>query len=81
MDVARPRCEAAEITGSLLRPPAANPKEANAMSSSGEQTLAPDKQRTEGEGGDPPDGGEWRRNLYRRNGEEGGEGRRKGDRK
>lgn len=29
---ARPRCEAAEITGSLLRPPAANPKEANAMS-------------------------------------------------
>lgn len=44
VDVARPRCEAAEITGSLLRPPAANPKEANAMSS-GEQTLAPDKQR------------------------------------
>lgn len=32
VDVARPRCEAAEITGSLLRPPAANPKEANAMS-------------------------------------------------
>lgn len=27
-----PRCEPAEITGSLLRPPAANPKEANAMS-------------------------------------------------
>lgn len=77
MDVARPRCEAAEITGSLLRPPAANPKEANAMSSSGEQTLAPDKQRTDGEeeGGDPPDGG----GIYiggtgKREGKEGGKG-------
>lgn len=75
VDVARPRCEAAEITGSLLRPPAANPKEANAMSS-GERTLAPDKQRTTEEGRNPPDGGEWRRNLYRGGGGRKGRGRR-----
>lgn len=41
-----------------------------------ERTLAPDKQRTTEEGRNPPDGGEWRRNLYRGRGGRKGRGRR-----